>query len=374
MTKNYGHLTNCQNINCNKEFIVGIGSTGKYCSKSCSAIIKNNIHVQKIKDEYNLNPKKCLQCENIIIFEKRKYDCCQKICTLEYNKKINEEQKNFITPIIKSKITGKFYNKEIHKNTWNNTAKLISAKRLAYMFNFELEQPDTEQNLINAVQTISNLYHIDNLSPTEIAIKFNLQYDEFANWMKKCLGIKLKNIQEAVINYCDKNNRSITDEKRIYYKKCKFKFNPYEYKNIPGYELLLEKGIYHAIKNPNGVTRDHMISRDFGYKNNIDPELISHPANCQFMGHLDNICKNSDCSISLEELKNRIESDIYVLHTHIDYKIYKSKRSDEQRLKISETMKKYCTITNGIINKRILKTDIIPEGFYRGRTIKHKKC
>jgi hypothetical protein len=46
-------------------------------------------------------------------------------------------------------------------------------------------------------------------------------------------------------------------------------------------------------------------------------------------------------------------------------------KKEEHKRKISETNKKYCSVTNGIINLRLLKTDPIPQGFWRG--IKRKK-
>ena len=49
-----------------------------------------------------------------------------------------------------------------------------------------------------------------------------------------------------------------------------------------------------------------MFSVDEGYKQNIDPYLISHPANCKLMKHEDNFKKKTECSITLDELKQRV--------------------------------------------------------------------
>ena len=49
-----------------------------------------------------------------------------------------------------------------------------------------------------------------------------------------------------------------------------------------------------------------MISINYGFQNDIDPKLISHPANCQLIQHTENNKKNDSCSISLEDLYNRI--------------------------------------------------------------------
>lgn len=61
-----------------------------------------------------------------------------------------------------------------------------------------------------------------------------------------------------------------------------------------------------AGNNLNGVSRDHIFSRNEGYKELIDPYLISHPANCQLMQHSLNASKSIKCDISLDELKNKI--------------------------------------------------------------------
>ena len=50
-----------------------------------------------------------------------------------------------------------------------------------------------------------------------------------------------------------------------------------------------------------------MVSVRFGFDNKINPEIIGHPANCQLMVHNENSSKNSECSISLDELLNRIK-------------------------------------------------------------------
>jgi hypothetical protein len=49
-----------------------------------------------------------------------------------------------------------------------------------------------------------------------------------------------------------------------------------------------------------------MFSISEGFKQNIDSEIISHPANCKLMVHNENSKKWKHSSISLEELKKRI--------------------------------------------------------------------
>ena len=50
-----------------------------------------------------------------------------------------------------------------------------------------------------------------------------------------------------------------------------------------------------------------MISRNYGWLNNIPPEVIAHPANCEMIIQSNNTSKGTKCSITLEELYERIE-------------------------------------------------------------------
>lgn len=43
-----------------------------------------------------------------------------------------------------------------------------------------------------------------------------------------------------------------------------------------------------------------------GLANNVPPWILAHPANCRLMLYLDNVSKNKHCSITLDELKERI--------------------------------------------------------------------
>lgn len=88
---------------------------------------------------------------------------------------------------------------------------------------------------------------------------------------------------------------------------CSFKFDLRNYPEEFNLNLLEEHGMFHPIKNPKGVSRDHMVSIRFGKDNNIDPRIISHPANCELLLHSDNFKKFSDCSITMEQLMSRIK-------------------------------------------------------------------
>jgi hypothetical protein len=74
---------------------------------------------------------------------------------------------------------------------------------------------------------------------------------------------------------------------------------------------MIEKYGWYSAKNkgdnPNGVSRDHIISVRWAFDNGVEPKWISHPANCQLLRHNDNVSKGKKKSISLQELINKIE-------------------------------------------------------------------
>jgi len=80
--------------------------------------------------------------------------------------------------------------------------------------------------------------------------------------------------------------------------------------------LMLEThGIFNNKNNGNGVVRDHIIGRRFGFNNNVFPEILRHPSNCQILTNKENVSKAhkyksgneiKDISMSLEELFSRI--------------------------------------------------------------------
>jgi len=208
------------------------------------------------------------------------------------------------------------------------------------------------------------------MSPKDIQKFYNIEYSDFGMFLKKSLGLELKSNKEAVNNYYIKTGKSITEEKQIYKQLCEFSFDVYQYKNVPGYNLLLELGMYHPVKNKDGVCRDHIVSKEYGFRNNIDPKIIAHPANCQYLTNYDNIKKGESSSINLDQLLNRIK----IWNKTVDMSfipIHKSlPKTENHKKKISETNSKYMNITNGLVNKRVLKTEKIPDGFRRGLTKK----
>lgn len=104
-----------------------------------------------------------------------------------------------------------------------------------------------------------------------------------------------------------KTHRRVYDEFAKYRQKCQFRFK-YDSdigRHIQGYQLFEQFGVYSRL-NKNGVARDHIVSVWYGFMNNISPKIIGHPANCRIIPMIDNIRKSSACSITLDQLIERI--------------------------------------------------------------------
>ena len=97
---------------------------------------------------------------------------------------------------------------------------------------------------------------------------------------------------------------------KIYRPLCEFDFNIYNYKNEFDFTLIKQYGWYSPTNknnNLNGVSKDHVFSVKDGFINNINPEIIKHPANCRLIKHSDNNKKSYTSLITLNELLEKIK-------------------------------------------------------------------
>jgi hypothetical protein len=99
---------------------------------------------------------------------------------------------------------------------------------------------------------------------------------------------------------------SVSENKNYYDDACKFKHNVFLYPDEYELDLITNHGFYNNKKNPQGAARDHMYSISEGFKNSIPVEIMKHPANCEVMLQRDNTKKRTRCSITIEELYERI--------------------------------------------------------------------
>ena len=104
--------------------------------------------------------------------------------------------------------------------------------------------------------------------------------------------------------------------KKEYSWSCQFRFGISKYPEWFSYAstLIEQYGWYstpgsnkNGKMNVNGISRDHLYSVTDGWKNQISPEIIRHPANCQLVPHKLNQSKYKKSSITIDELYARIQ-------------------------------------------------------------------
>jgi len=222
------------------------------CKSNCNVIAKYkkgiNTRRNRYRKEFNITCKKCgnIFTLNLTInrYNKNKYrKTCSRSCAASYGN--NDE--------VREKISKKLKDGEIVKRTIKNCIYCNKEMRL-------------------------------------IPSKFN---KKFCN--KKCKKLYY---------------RQKLSEYKKYQKDCKFTFSLNNYTKEFDFDIIKEYGWYSTINqggNTNGINRDHMISIKYGFENKISPKIISHPANCELITHKKNIIKNKKCSITIEELKKRIQ-------------------------------------------------------------------
>ena len=114
----------------------------------------------------------------------------------------------------------------------------------------------------------------------------------------------------GVLNNRKRNINNNKTEKAQYRSNSAFKFNVYNFPEEFNLALIEEFGWYSAANRGNnlyGVSRDHMISCDYGRNNNISAEHLAHPANCELISQSKNASKGVANSITYDELLIRIK-------------------------------------------------------------------
>ena len=93
----------------------------------------------------------------------------------------------------------------------------------------------------------------------------------------------------------------------IYYDLANWKKQMFDFIDDPNQlTLLKEYGVFNPQTNTKGIVRDHIYSRDAGFKNKVFPEILRHPCNCQLISHRDNTIKRKSCGMTLDELFTKI--------------------------------------------------------------------
>jgi len=212
---------------------------------------------EKKELEYLKNPRRCLNCSEIIIFEKRDNKYCGHSCSATM---VNSSRDYTWGDKISESLID-----------YNNSNKRIPSKRVGNIRLYEI--------VCKCGNSFSNKRKEIKFCSTECRNKFR----------------KNKNPSDKYMQYRTLSN---------------FKFNLSDYPNEFDFSLIEKHGWYspsNKKNNLNGVSRDHIFSVREGFEMDIDPNIISHPANCQLMVHNENISKNRRSDISYEDLLKRIE-------------------------------------------------------------------
>ncbi len=254
----------CQNIFQNKN--------ANFCSVLCrNRSIASKNDYKSIAQKLKHKPIPCKECGKIF-----DYICEQKFCSRTCSARYNNRNRN----------------KEVYKKQFETIKK----------------------NILNG---IFKPFRIPKKIFKLFCFSCRKEFEVFSSSRKQkyCSKLCRKNILYPKIQKPTTCNQSLRNQSlrnqslRNYRVKSGFKFNLADYPEEFDFELIKKHGWYfpkNKKNNLNGVSRDHIVSVKFGHDNNIDPAIISHPANCQLLIHSKNISKYSKCDISIDELKNKI--------------------------------------------------------------------
>ena len=139
-------------------------------------------------------------------------------------------------------------------------------------------------------------------------------YENYLSNPKKCKTydnhISYEHKRRKLCDTCRYNLKHTFRESNIAYRRaCNFKLNKRDHPTLFDNQLLTEIGWYMPVNkgnNINGASFDHLYRVSDGFKNNVEPEIMKHPANAELIPHNINQLRRKSV-ISLEELKRRIE-------------------------------------------------------------------
>lgn len=264
-------MSKCKNIECNNE----TENNKIYCSLKCRNIYVNKYvrNYDKVKEnfqikrndaeiEYLKNPKFCMQCGEIISYQKSliNLNFCNHSCSTKFGNKNRKGIKYNLSS------NGK---KILQESAFKNlNTKYIKEKEIYY------EEPKYCLNC-NSI------------------LEFKHRNRIFCN-------------VDCKKEYYSKNKEDFD----LYYSLSKFKFNLKDFNEEFDFNLIEKYGWYKAKNNGDnidGVSRDHMYSIKEGFRKLVNPLLLAHPANCELIINKYNQSKSDNCSLTLEELLKKIE-------------------------------------------------------------------
>jgi|GEM_PF-6653324 len=170
-------------------------------------------------------------------------------------------------------------------------------KSIYYKLNQKRKTKSIRKMFLRNFSTFRKLEHIQ--KRIEIT---NPKYSELIKELQLIMDHEITSLNEEQQRILSSSEKDIHSYRSI----CSFHITPENIKGIKGYDLLVKLGWFHPKNNPGGVVKDHRLSIHYGYNNQIDPSIIGHIKNCEFLTVSENSSKSSDSSILLEELELEI--------------------------------------------------------------------
>ena len=256
-----------------------------------------------LKNKYYDNPTICKYCASIVpyikgILGKRPKLFCNKSCAASYTNKLrgprsNETKKKISNALIKNEI---------------RPPKPPKLKRLPNLTLY-VNKCETCGIIVTHKKTYKK-YCVKHkkINPRDQFNKFkeNIEGEYTKLYLLKCAHCNKKFVNRQSKKYCMDHSHLYKNNNRNRYA---FSFSLSKYPDLFGHasDLLTKVGMWRPT-NKNGLTRDHKVSVNEAIRNNYDPFYIKHPINCELMTWHDNNKKNTDSSISYEELKKLVDA------------------------------------------------------------------
>lgn len=231
---------------------------------------KNYTNYTSLLNEYNRAPSVCENCGSLLDYSHRKNKFCSKSCAALYNNN-------------RKTITTKGKTKSHHCSICGDE------------FTGSIHLPKNSSICLKC------------RNKQRASIRISPSYPSCVLYINTC--------QKTGLVFCSsawkKYHPEVINDKEDYYRACKFKFSISDFPHWFNTDIIKKHGMYspgnRTERNINGTSRDHLVSISYGWKNNIDTKLLSHPANCDLKLHKDNQSKRHRCEITVEELKERIQ-------------------------------------------------------------------
>lgn len=270
--------TICSCLQCKKEFPVkglfthvdrthlklskySSGNNGRYKEISNKANVKR----QNAESLYMSTPKHCVECDSILPFVKKDNQFCSNSCSAKQSNRLRTE-------------TG-----------WASS--------------FEHRKKTSEK--------LTGRTYVEPVIVSQICLcGIEFSYTKIGNKNRKyCSKSCATKYSPSHIKKREtaRNNRTALVN---YRSDCSFKFVLNDFPEEFDFSLIEKYGWYKAKNKGNnlyGVSRDHIVSVRYGYDNQIDPAIISHPANCKLVRHSENVSKGIKCDMTIEMLLEKIK-------------------------------------------------------------------